>query len=266
MALLKSNLTDVSQPVYLLPTNGECFETADGVPLPVDFMSPHSWSEFNLSPISAATTAATATIDGKRKDQVRAAARKDATLTPMSRKRRASTSAWSKTTTRTDHHPDAMMYDSDDVSAQQLPTSEPEAMDEEQPEAGGGAAATDATDSEVLDYLQRTLNRVQAFKREIVDAYDPAKAATYPPLGIITSRATATVRACVVDSYEDVRAGKYDRLAYSAGDGIVLHSSSTSTAVPGRWAEHVKVVEETAHGHVSMLGDLKCVSRALHQL
>ena len=38
---------------YFLPQTGLCFETPEGAPLPVDFYDPHSWSTYNLSPVTA---------------------------------------------------------------------------------------------------------------------------------------------------------------------------------------------------------------------
>ncbi|BGP11170.1 hypothetical protein OF846_004714 [Rhodotorula toruloides] len=126
-------------------------------------------------------------------------------------------------------------------------------------------------------YLERTLQRAREFQEDLVNLYDPAKAHLYPPIAILTSRKTPTVRAVCATSEKHVAIEGYQRLLWAEGDGIVLYESATR--LPGdpelagrprtgkpetdRWMAHLKGVVETSNGHVGMLGDLdgvrKCV-------
>lgn len=60
----------------------------------------------------------------------------------------------------------------------------------------------------------------------------------------------------------------YDQLLFDQGDGIVLHSSSSSLPGPpnAKWNTLVKGVVETNFGHVSMLGDLGAMRECLSLL
>ncbi|BGP35145.1 hypothetical protein JCM10296v2_006975 [Rhodotorula toruloides] len=126
-------------------------------------------------------------------------------------------------------------------------------------------------------YLERTLQRAREFQEDLVNLYDPAKAHLYPPIAILTSRKTPTVRAVCATSEKHVAIEGYQRLLWAEGDGIVLYESATR--LPGdpelagrprtgkpetdRWMAHLKGVVETSNGHIGMLGDLdgvrKCV-------
>lgn len=55
------------------------------------------------------------------------------------------------------------------------------------------------------------------FQKDLVELYDPAKADRYPPMAIITSRKTPTVRGVLVTSREDIAQEGYDRLLWAEG-------------------------------------------------
>lgn len=140
------------------------------------------------------------------------------------------------------------------------------------------------------------------FQEDLVNLYDPSKAHLYPPLAVLTSRKTPTVRAVCATSEKHVAIEGYQRLLWaegaseasrafsfrnerltnlrSAGDGIVLYESATR--LPGdpelagrprtgqpdtdKWMAHLKGVAETSNGHVGMLGDLDGVRRCLEMI
>ncbi|BGP27438.1 YJR098C-like protein [Rhodotorula toruloides] len=126
-------------------------------------------------------------------------------------------------------------------------------------------------------YLERTLQRAREFQEDLVNLYDPAKAHLYPPIAILTSRKTPTVRAVCATSEKHVAIEGYQRLLWAQGDGIVLYESATR--LPGdpdlagrprtgqpetdKWMAHLKGVVETSNGHVGMLGDLDGVRKCL---
>ena len=97
--------------------------------------------------------------------------------------------------------------------------------------------------------------------------YDPSRATSYPPMCILTSQKTATVRGVISPSYESIPVEPYDHLLFGAGDGIVLYESAKRLpGGPDRWNRHLVGVEESQHGHVSLLGDLDGIRRCLGKL
>lgn len=55
------------------------------------------------------------------------------------------------------------------------------------------------------------------FQRDLIELYDPAKAGRYPPMTIVTSRKTPTVRGILVTSREDIAREGYERLLWAEG-------------------------------------------------
>ncbi|GJN93825.1 hypothetical protein Rhopal_006883-T1 [Rhodotorula paludigena] len=132
----------------------------------------------------------------------------------------------------------------------------------------------------VKKYLDSTLRRAKEFQEDLVRLYDPAKAHLYPPIAVLTSSRTPTVRGVLVTDREHIAAEGYDRLLWAAGDGIVLHESATR--LPGdpevegrartgkpetdRWMYHLQGTVESSHGHIGLLGDLDGVKKGLELL
>lgn len=84
---------------------------------------------------------------------------------------------------------------------------------------------------------------------------------------ILSSQKTPTVRGVITDSYETIKGGDYSQLLFDKGDGIVSYVSATE--LPGgkdKWMKHVVGIEESSHGHVSLLGDLSTVRKCLEKL
>lgn len=110
--------------------------------------------------------------------------------------------------------------------------------------------------------------------------YDPSKAHLYPPLAVLTSSKTPTVRGVLVSSREAIVKEGYERLLWAEGDGIVLHQSAirlpgdpevegrerTGRPEDDKWMVHLQGVVETSHGHVGLLGDLDGVRKGLELL
>ena len=130
---------------------------------------------------------------------------------------------------------------------------------------------------------------VLQFHRDLEELYDPAKAAAglYPPMALLTSRKTPTVRGVIAKDRASIKTDPYEdllwdegecplhsisqsyvlNLASSTGDGIVLHASSSSLpGGPDRWNKHVKGIVESNHGHVSLVGDVNSVRQCLVKL
>lgn len=141
--------------------------------------------------------------------------------------------------------------------------------------------------SESWLYLEHTLAETRQFFHELRTGFNDAfyEQGRYPPMAVITSGSTPTVRGALVkprgkgdakDAWKDaVREGDYSRMLYAPGDGVILKRSSI--ALPGKWAKmlvkgregdsaaltnHEGVVE-TNHRHIALLSDVDGVGRCL---
>jgi hypothetical protein len=97
-----------------------------------------------------------------------------------------------------------------------------------------------------------------------VDQRTVARPDLSSPLAIIASDKTATVKGCYVDSIQDIERGDYSRRLYAEGGGIVLYESAI--ALPESWKGQLEGIVNSSHGHVSLLGDLKSVGKALEMV
>jgi pimeloyl-ACP methyl ester carboxylesterase len=118
-----------------------------------------------------------------------------------------------------------------------------------------------ATRSRNVAYLARTLAEVKRFRAEL--AHNPLHAAAnaYPPLALMYGKDTPTVYATKVSAREAIAcADVYDDLVFRSGDGVVL-------AKEAMLPEGYELVRggrvSTDRGHLTMLGDLPAVGRAL---
>ncbi|ORY85950.1 hypothetical protein BCR35DRAFT_324595 [Leucosporidium creatinivorum] len=126
-----------------------------------------------------------------------------------------------------------------------------------------------ASDQTLALYLTKTLTRVKQFHADLVDLYDPLKAeqGLYPPLVLLTSKKTPTVRGVIARSRESIKEDPYEELLWDEGDGIVLHSSaSILPGGPSRWTKHLKGEVESNYGHVSLVGDVDSIRKCLVKL
>jgi hypothetical protein len=75
--------------------------------------------------------------------------------------------------------------------------------------------------SAALSYLTRTLAETLEFRRGL--RFRPELAGQYPPMTVLYSKTTPTVRAAKVDGEEGIkRHDVYDNLLFGAGDGVCL--------------------------------------------
>lgn len=115
-----------------------------------------------------------------------------------------------------------------------------------------------------LAYLTRTLAETKRFRAET--HYRPQHAATnsYPPLAVIYGKDIPTVWAAHVSSREAIACSDaYDDLVFRSGDGVVL---AKEAMVPEGY-ELVKGGRiSTDRGHITILGDLESVGRALQAI
>ncbi|KAH6604268.1 hypothetical protein Trco_007714 [Trichoderma cornu-damae] len=114
------------------------------------------------------------------------------------------------------------------------------------------------------EYLARTLASVKQFRSEL--AHNPAhqEANAYPPLAVIYGKSVPTVYAARVSGRDAIPCSDaYDDLVFRPGDGVVLAKESMlpegySIARGGRVS--------TERGHVSMMGDMPALGKALGAL
>ncbi|KAI1082179.1 hypothetical protein F5B20DRAFT_25814 [Whalleya microplaca] len=110
-------------------------------------------------------------------------------------------------------------------------------------------------------YLARTLAEVKRFRAETAHRAAHTRANAYPPLAVIYGKEIPTVWAAHVAAREAIAcADAYDDLVFRSGDGVVL---AREAMLP----EGYELVRggrvSTDRGHITMLGDLEAVGRAL---
>ncbi|KAK3375065.1 hypothetical protein B0H63DRAFT_399488 [Podospora didyma] len=115
-----------------------------------------------------------------------------------------------------------------------------------------------------LEYLKRTLAETKKFRAELAHNPTHQDANVYPPLAVIYAKNTPTVYAARVAGREGIEcADAYDELAFRSGDGVVL--AREAMLPPG-----YELVKDgricTDRGHISILGDLAAVGRAIEAI
>lgn len=131
----------------------------------------------------------------------------------------------------------------------------------------------------VISLPPSSLSLPSQFHTSLSTLYDPLKSASYPPIALLTSRATPTVRGILSTSRSTIAAEGVERLTWAQGDGIVLFESASR--LPGDpevrgeertggeadgWTRHLKGVVESSNGHVSLCSDLEGVRQCLQML
>ncbi|OBT99729.1 hypothetical protein VE01_02046 [Pseudogymnoascus verrucosus] len=110
-------------------------------------------------------------------------------------------------------------------------------------------------------YLTRILPAIKQFKLELAHRPDTEVANKYPPLAIIYAKNTPTVCAAKVDDREAIPcADVYENLAFASGDGVCL---AKDAQLPYGYRYVLNGRIRTERGHVTMLGDLEAVGKAL---
>ncbi|UKZ81288.1 hypothetical protein TrVFT333_009060 [Trichoderma virens FT-333] len=114
------------------------------------------------------------------------------------------------------------------------------------------------------EYLTRTLASIKQFRSELAHIPAHQDANAYPPLAVIYSKSIPTVYAARVNGRDAIPCSDaYDDLVFRPGDGVVLAKESMlpdgySIAKGGRVS--------TERGHVSMMGDMPALGKALGAL
>ncbi|GAA5930718.1 uncharacterized protein JCM15063_002439 [Sporobolomyces koalae] len=250
-----------------------CFEDHAGRPIPIHFHDPHSWSKYCLSPLTAGLYGPTITGDTIDRRLVHEKARGSKVAgggggTTMAESRRGSQGVQGDLSS-TLPLPGApgTMGDEMGISRNGIVGKAVEAGQEavdhlnESPEDAEFVDEQITEDDVIRQYLERSLQRSLQFWSEIDNSYDPSKAHLYPPCAVITNSKIPTVRGVQVKNRQTIPIEKYDSLLYAGGDGIVTYDSAIT--LPGPWANLLRGVVETSHGHVAMLADISTVRKAI---
>ncbi|KAI0455212.1 hypothetical protein F5B21DRAFT_472367 [Xylaria acuta] len=112
-----------------------------------------------------------------------------------------------------------------------------------------------------MAYLTRTLAEIKRFRAETYYRPQHTQTNSYPPLAVMYGKDTPTVWAAHVSSREAIACtDAYDDLVFRSGDGVVL-------AKEAMLPEGYELVRggriSTDRGHITILGDLESVGRAL---
>jgi pimeloyl-ACP methyl ester carboxylesterase len=114
-----------------------------------------------------------------------------------------------------------------------------------------------------IAYLRRTLDQTKTFRAEL--AHNPSHQAAniYPPIAVLYGKEIPTVYAARVNAGGIPHADAYDDLAFHSGDGVVL----AREAMPPAGYEIAKDGRVSSdRGHITLLGDLSAVGRALQAI
>lgn len=111
-----------------------------------------------------------------------------------------------------------------------------------------------------IAYLTRTLSETKTFRSQL--SHNPSHQASniYPPISVLYGKEIPTVYAARVNAGGIPHADAYDDLVFRSGDGVVL----AREAMPPAGYEIVRDGRiSTDRGHITMLGDMAAVGRAL---
>jgi hypothetical protein len=110
-------------------------------------------------------------------------------------------------------------------------------------------------------YLGRTLAEIKKFKLELHFRPELSESNRYPPLAVIYGKSIPTVFGAKVDGREGIPClDVYDNLAFASGDGVVL---AREAMLPEGYKTVYGGRISTDRGHVTLLGDLNAVGRAI---
>ncbi|KAI5801128.1 hypothetical protein EDC01DRAFT_612298 [Geopyxis carbonaria] len=229
------NFTLRSSYVFL-PEDGHCFvDRNTGEPIPLDFFDAGTWQALGLSPcvsdLPPPPPASTSTLPRLP--------------IPSPLKSSASSASPASPSSSTSHS--HFSEPRDRTLAPQLRT----------PPNTSDAPASTLPKPAAVSYLSRTLAATLSFKRSL--HFRPDLADAYPPMAVLYSKTTPTVRGARVAGRAGIaRADVYDDLVFGAGDGVCL---ARAAMLPEGYRAVVKVSVD--RGHVSLLGELEGVGRCV---
>ena len=113
-------------------------------------------------------------------------------------------------------------------------------------------------------YLRRTLAAISKFRSELAHSSALESSNAYPPHAVLYGKTIPTVYAAQVNGRDGIaRSDAYDNLLFRPGDGVVL---SQEAMLPAGYSLVRAGRVSTERGHLTMLGDMPAVGRALEAL
>ncbi|EGX89309.1 hypothetical protein CCM_07560 [Cordyceps militaris CM01] len=239
----------------LLPEDSFCFvDKHTGEAYPVDFLDPMSWVRHRLSPCLEAPLPAAAAAVAKSSSPATGSL---ASFLPHSFLRPRSDSK--------ENEPDPVVPSmttgaSPPVVAAASDSGGPSSdMTEE-----AWLASVDDERRHLYAYLKRTLADTRTFRAELRHSARHQAANAYPPLAVLYGKAIPTVCAAGVDGRAGIsRVDAYDDLAFGSGDGVTL---AREAMLPEGYALVRGGRVSTERGHITLLGDMPALGRALKAL
>lgn len=172
----------------------------------MDFLEPSEWIKYGLSPMTVRLGEASARREEARDEATEASGGGTAPITVQqlgesSRSRTSSSSSNNNSSSRT-------LASGNPIKSASGPV-------------GNHGQEMDVSDQEIMHYLNRTLDNVKKVRQELTSLYDPDKKDNYPPIVLLSSTRTPTVKGCLVNDRQEIIDGKYDRLLF--GEGGLFH-------------------------------------------
>ncbi|KAG9253944.1 uncharacterized protein F5Z01DRAFT_137795 [Emericellopsis atlantica] len=249
-----------------LPEDGFCFVDKDtGESYPIDFYDPEQWVEWALSPcvrpalpalpkspaLGANGTSFSSLLPNSLRTRARAESKSDRWFT------NTNGGAPDPATNTMNGHKDRT------IAPQLNPGTDPTTADAST-EPPPAPKLSDPERQRYLEYLGRTLDATRTFRAELAHREEHQSANAYPPFALMYGKNTPTVYGAQVHGRDGIpRTDAYDDLLFRAGDGVVLAKESM---LPEGYACVKGGRVRTERGHITMLGDMQGVGRALGAL
>ncbi|KAF3770084.1 hypothetical protein M406DRAFT_335822 [Cryphonectria parasitica EP155] len=249
-----------------LPEDGFCFvDRTTGEEYNIDFYNPDDWVKYRLCPSVGGP--ALPPFSAKRTSALGSFLSLSDSLS-LSRGRSSSDPLFR----RTNPSPPRKLV-KDRTLAPQIDSSSSDNHEHQQPitrtasppkQQHSTSTSTSTDQARNLAYLTRTLAETKRFRAEL--QHNPAhqSANVYPPIAVIYGKEIPTVYATRVPCREAIPcADVYDDLVFGSGDGVVL----SRAAMPPAGYQIVRGGRvSTDKGHISLLGDLNAVGRAVESV
>lgn len=112
-----------------------------------------------------------------------------------------------------------------------------------------------------IAYLRRTLAETKKFKQELHFRTELEELNRYPPLSVIYGKSIPTCCGAKIEGREGIPCSdSYDNLAFASGDGVVL---AKEAMLPDGYKIAYGGRVKSDRGHVTLLGDLNAVGKAI---
>lgn len=242
-----------------LPEDGFCFiDKATNKPYSIDFFNAEEWVRHRLCP--SAGPPALPPFANKR---VSSGLGSFLSL-PDSLSSRARSSSDPKALTQNNNQPPAQQRNKltkDRTLAPQMDASSSSATEHNTQQQQITRTNSPPTQARSIAYLTRTLAEIKQFRAELQHKPQHQAVNAYPPIAVIYGKEIPTVWAARVACREAIACSDcYDDLVFRSGDGVVL----AREAMPPPGYEIAKGGRiSTDKGHISILGDLNAVGRAM---